>query len=791
MRVFAVAMAALVGTMALSSAGAVDVQIDGFPFVCKTPEGEFLKPKFGDVDGIYFTNLPAGRKPCLETIDRMVYSCTANTTFISHDLNNQYPDCLPIFERQAEQCVRHFEQERQKCYASDSSAPEQPAAEIVSSSSDDAGDMEIEGFSFGCMTPDGETRKPSHGGVDGKLFGNLPAEREECLSFLSLKMSACRKNISFYDHRQNRQFAACLPIFKEQVQDCVRHFEQERQKCYAGESSAPAATTVEPEEPEAEPAHLTMWAVKRSNIRGGPGTDHAKVGLLEIGDEVQVTGKIGDWLRIEAPGGGDAFVWAPLLTDDAPSRSSARAGTETVEAPARPSTAAATLEQDIPSKAARDRVVDRVERCISLYGELTVNNADRETFRTEENARKFIRRWNSEWHVKYYGRAKVNRVIASANEYMVDCVPVATTLLKSGLSCGAIRRELESIGSYGDIVRNPNSYLAMDKLVNADRKAIVYYLKECVPAIASAMDDQSVDSLIAVSDKRGDAATTASGSSASVDTRKVSAEGETSPARIPVDATHCVRLHENNMGYSGECVDTYGALADCDGSNRWFYRYEVIGRSYENTCAEPIILRVRHFAKYKSRDRSFVYDLIYPERYKSDNPEIGFIIEVNNTDASDDEFRTQYQPPSEIAYCAEFVDTDITPEYLYDERYRVVLTDDSMTYSGLVDNLRGQGIKVGPEMRAYYDAYFDSLEHSPCYAEIVREPPIDYEHFPPLDMYEAWRMSLFVTFHTQGGRFEALSFDEEADFGGVSFHDVGGTDTHYISDLPKPSVGRN
>ena len=114
-----------------------------------------------------------------------------------------------------------------------------------------------------------------------------------------------------------------------------------------------------------------------------------------------------------------------------------------------------------------------------------------------------------------------------------------------------------------------------------------------------------------------------------------------------------------------------------------------------------------------------------------------------------------------------------------------------MTYSGVVDDLRSQGVKVGPEMRAYYDAYFDSLEHSPCYAEVVREPPIDYEHFPPLDWYEVSRMSLFVTFHTRGGGFEALSFDEESDFGGVTFHDVGGTDTHYISDLPKPSVGRN
>ena len=46
---------------------------------------------------------------------------------------------------------------------------------------------------------------------------------------------------------------------------------------------------------------------------------------------------------------------------------------------------------------------------------------------------------------------------------------------------------------------------------------------------------------------------------------------------------------------------------------------------------------------------------------------------------------------------------------------------------------------------------------------------MDYGHFPPLDWYEMSRISLFVTYHVRGGGFEALSFDEEADFGGVQF----------------------
>ena len=55
-----------------------------------------------------------------------------------------------------------------------------------------------------------------------------------------------------------------------------------------------------------------MRAAKRSNVRSGPGTEHDKVGLLEVGDEVRVTGEAGDWLRIETPRG-EAFVHASLL----------------------------------------------------------------------------------------------------------------------------------------------------------------------------------------------------------------------------------------------------------------------------------------------------------------------------------------------------------------------------------------------------------------------------------------------------------------------------------------------
>ena len=271
---------------------------------------------------------------------------------------------------------------------------------------------------------------------------------------------------------------------------------------------------------------------------------------------------------------------------------------------------------------------------------------------------------------------------------------------------------------------------------------------------------------------------TVSDSSALSDTSKGPAEGEAGAPHIPVDAIHCVKIRETQEPFSEDFFPD-GSLA---------HKLDYQQRYYENVCNEPIILRTRYFSYQNDPGEGYVLDRIFPGRYGSDTYDYATIIVIDNVGI---EPIGEYAGLPEIAYCAEFVDTDITPEYLYDERYRLHEGSGFVSYSGVVDHLRGQGIKVGPQMRTYYDTYFDSLEHSPCYAEIVREPPIDYEHFPPLDKYEVSRMSTFVMFHTLGGGFVALSFDEESDLGGVTFRDVGGTDTHYISDLPKPSVGRN
>lgn len=58
-----------------------------------------------------------------------------------------------------------------------------------------------------------------------------------------------------------------------------------------------------------------MRAEKGVNLRSGPGTHHDKVGLLQVGEVVWVTGETGNWLRILTRTGRIAFVYAPLLAD--------------------------------------------------------------------------------------------------------------------------------------------------------------------------------------------------------------------------------------------------------------------------------------------------------------------------------------------------------------------------------------------------------------------------------------------------------------------------------------------
>ncbi len=77
------------------------------------------------------------------------------------------------------------------------------------------------------------------------------------------------------------------------------------------------AAAVAPPEPvlQVEPYAAQLVALRNSNLRAGPSTEHDKTGSLGAGDPVTVTGKVqgSDWYRIALADGGEAYVWAPLL----------------------------------------------------------------------------------------------------------------------------------------------------------------------------------------------------------------------------------------------------------------------------------------------------------------------------------------------------------------------------------------------------------------------------------------------------------------------------------------------
>ena len=103
--------------MNASRAGAAEARIGGFAFGCVTPEGETLKPMFGDIDGNLFIDLPAQRRVCLDTVDRIIARCGENTGFASNTEDRRHAGCLPVFERQAEACAAFFRAEKAKCDA--------------------------------------------------------------------------------------------------------------------------------------------------------------------------------------------------------------------------------------------------------------------------------------------------------------------------------------------------------------------------------------------------------------------------------------------------------------------------------------------------------------------------------------------------------------------------------------------------------------------------------------------------------------------------------------------------
>ena len=106
---------------------AAEARILDFEFVCNTPDGKKLKPKHGDIDGGYFIDLPAQRDQCRDSVDRKIAWCYENTVFTSNTLNQEYAECLPVFEKQAKECAAFFRREKVKCDGGGDSAQQQDA----------------------------------------------------------------------------------------------------------------------------------------------------------------------------------------------------------------------------------------------------------------------------------------------------------------------------------------------------------------------------------------------------------------------------------------------------------------------------------------------------------------------------------------------------------------------------------------------------------------------------------------------------------------------------------------
>lgn len=105
--------AATAGTADSQETRATD--IGSFQFACEMPGGRVLKPRFGDIAGASYADLPAQRQQCLETIDHKIALCRENTDLGVEAEKREVALCRPTFERQARACVSHFELERSKC----------------------------------------------------------------------------------------------------------------------------------------------------------------------------------------------------------------------------------------------------------------------------------------------------------------------------------------------------------------------------------------------------------------------------------------------------------------------------------------------------------------------------------------------------------------------------------------------------------------------------------------------------------------------------------------------------
>ena len=227
------------------------------------------------------------------------------------------------------------------------------------------------------------------------------------------------------------------------------------------------------------PADQLMQAVTRSNMRSGPSVAHDLVGLLEVGDQVRVTGVVGDWLRIEVPGVGEAFVYGEPLAE-VPVRET------TAAAPSRPNDGS---DPGMPDAATRERVAERRDDCLSMWRALVPWGATDERYAGEQGMRKFLADMQE----------ADSPIVATISRFITMCRAVGDKVEQSGRSCREMTREMfrtitMARATVADITRNPDYYLDPDgPLDEAGRRLVEQYHRICVTAYAAVLDGRLPD----------------------------------------------------------------------------------------------------------------------------------------------------------------------------------------------------------------------------------------------------------------------------------------------------------
>ena len=369
-------VAAFAAAMAWSSGvEAAEARIGDYVFGCEAPDGESLKPKLGDVEGVFYTDLPAQQEQCRETIKRKIALCRENTGFVSNTKNWEFATCLAIFEEQARACVAFFEAESVKCAVGGAAAAVaatemQPAPDAVSGDHYEAAEARIGNFEFGCEAPDGERLKPKLGDVEGVFYTDLPAQQEQCRETIKRKIALCRENTGFVSNTKNWEYAACLPIFEEQARACAAFFQAEGAKCAAGARAAAAesesqwASDAAPADPNA-----AAWDTNDSDSWEGYEASPVLLPTGNGGDRQEIARGGADGIdekysaAVQALDGKDGVVLWALPEDDYTAKLTAlerqeaerRATAEAQEAERR----AELLRKEIADQRTRDRLAQR------------------------------------------------------------------------------------------------------------------------------------------------------------------------------------------------------------------------------------------------------------------------------------------------------------------------------------------------------------------------------------------------------------------------------------------------